>query len=380
MHLVAYISGHGLGHATRTYPVMRELLEQGHKVTIVSNAPPFVFADLVADFGCERCLVRSSPAIDPSVVQSDAITIDVGRTFAGLATFLATSEETAANECVWLQSQAADLVYLDAPPLPARVAKLAGVPSVIVSNFTFDHILEMIDGADMHVVDSFRDMYRAATSVIKLPGDVGMDRWKTADGMHFEDAPLVARVCRNARPVVRQQLDLPQDACCLLITFGGFGISTRSAAVLDAATVLPDGWFGILVADPNLRCTPADRFRIIDHHTVYMPDIINASDVVLGKLGYGTCSEVVAHHVPLLFVSRPNFVEEDGLRDRLMNPFGAMLELAVGEFDRGKWAPSVLAAYALRQHRPSPVDHAAQTPLSGARMVASRLVEMSKKF
>jgi L-arabinokinase len=41
---------------------------------------------------------------------------------------------------------------------------------------------------------------------------------------------------------------------------------------------------------------------------------INAADVVMGKIGYGTTSECLAHRKPLVFLRRDYFNEEPFLR------------------------------------------------------------------
>ncbi|KAL2915062.1 hypothetical protein HK105_205385 [Polyrhizophydium stewartii] len=249
---------------------------------------------------------------------------------------------------------------------------MAGVPSVLVSNFSFDTILDALDGPDPEVVAAFRNLYAHVSLLLKLPGNVGMDRWERSGSTPVEPMPLVARTCRRSRDDVRRELHLPLDAKCLLITFGGFQMATDKVGI-DAATALPDGWLGIVVSAQDLECTPPDRFRIVPPNSLFMPDVINASDVVLGKLGYGTCSEAVAHGVPMLYVVRPHFIEESGLLDRLMRPHGVCLELARADFDAGRWASSVLAVRDLARSQP-PLPIA----LDGAERVAQRLVALAQ--
>lgn len=50
---------------------------------------------------------------------------------------------------------------------------------------------------------------------------------------------------------------------------------------------------------------------------VYTPDVIAASDCMLGKIGYGTVSEALAYRIPFVFVRRDYFNEEPLLRNIL---------------------------------------------------------------
>ena len=49
----------------------------------------------------------------------------------------------------------------------------------------------------------------------------------------------------------------------------------------------------------------------------YVPDILVASDVVQGKLGYGLVSECLASGIPLLYVSREYWAEERHLAEHM---------------------------------------------------------------
>jgi L-arabinokinase len=80
---------------------------------------------------------------------------------------------------------------------------------------------------------------------------------------------------------------------------------------------------------PNFLPAPGDA---------YVPDIIAASDCVLGKIGYGSVSECLVGRRPLIFVRRDNFNEEPWLR-RLLHAHGAALEIPQREFLSGNWAP-----------------------------------------
>lgn len=49
------------------------------------------------------------------------------------------------------------------------------------------------------------------------------------------------------------------------------------------------------------------------------------------------CSETVAHRKPLIYVPRPSFVEEQGLLNNLMIPYGHAIEMPQSDFYSGKW-------------------------------------------
>ncbi|KAF8071748.1 transmembrane amino acid transporter protein-domain-containing protein [Lyophyllum atratum] len=94
----------------------------------------------------------------------------------------------------------------------------------------------------------------------------------------------------------------------------------------DKSTGLPEGFY----------VAPKD---------VYMPDLTAVGDVLLGKLGYGTVSECVDSCTPFVYVSRPLFIEEHGLR-LLLNREGVGVELSRQSYEAGDWALAVEEAWA----------------------------------
>jgi len=77
---------------------------------------------------------------------------------------------------------------------------------------------------------------------------------------------------------------------------------------------------------------------------VYMPDLTAVADVLLGKLGYGTVSECVDACTPFVYVSRPLFIEEHGLR-LLLDTEGVGVELSRTSYEVGEWADAVEEAW-----------------------------------
>ena len=67
---------------------------------------------------------------------------------------------------------------------------------------------------------------------------------------------------------------------------------------------------GSIVDGPNVRNAGFRSCVRVLPPDAYLPDLSLACDVVVGKLGYGTCSEVLAAGTPFVIVRRPGFCEE----------------------------------------------------------------------
>ncbi|KAJ3406525.1 hypothetical protein HDU80_011022 [Chytriomyces hyalinus] len=142
--------------------------------------------------------------------------------------------------------------------------------------------------------------------------------------------------------------------------------------------LIPDGWHALIcvpgpkgdLLDDFIESNGASRVTIATGSS-YVPDLVQASDVVVGKCGYGTCSEVIAHNVPLVYVPRPAFVEEEGLVHNLMKPFGMSTEMPQKDFYAGKWSEYILRAFRLKEHGPG-----AKIRLDGAAVAVNHIEDI----
>lgn len=153
------------------------------------------------------------------------------------------------------------------------------------------------------------------------------------------DVPLVVRMAVRSREEVLRSLGVDEETIAtkkvVLVSFGGQQLTQ------GWGNPLPEGWIGVICGVPADHEMPAGFYR--SPHGVYVPDLTEASDIVIGKLGYGTCSECIAHDKPLIFVPRPQFVEEHGLI-KMMKKHGIPVGMTAEEFESGQWQRAILEA------------------------------------
>ncbi|KAF9453486.1 hypothetical protein P691DRAFT_771456 [Macrolepiota fuliginosa MF-IS2] len=134
-----YCSGHGYGHATRVSAFARHLLSlslpRRLTIHIVSSAPRHVFADSIA---C-GALYRYAD-IDPVIVQPLAYRVDRQKSVQVLEDFLGKKDAMLDRECRWLIETGVNCVLSDAAFLGCLAAKSAALPSILITNFTFDSV------------------------------------------------------------------------------------------------------------------------------------------------------------------------------------------------------------------------------------------------
>ena len=301
-------------------------------------------------------------------MQVDSLRLDETATLARASAFYTTLDDRARAEAAILSQHDCRFVVSDAPPLGCAAAAAAGIPSVVVTNFTWDWIYsgyapEAAGFAEL--VPAIRAAYRRAEAAWRLPMHGAFEPFD-----NVVDVPFIARHARHGRDHVRQTLDLPRERPLVLSSFGGYGVNGFDPAVLDC---LDD--YGVIlthregedrVANPPLGLYQVSESQLYGSGLRY-EDLVAASDVVATKPGYGILAECIANHTAVLYTSRGHFVEYDVLV-REMPRF-----LRCGYIDHdalfgGRWRATLDRIMAAA---PPPE----QPPTNGADVIAQRIGE-----
>jgi len=301
--LAVYVSGHGYGHSTRTAEVLRAVRDRapGLPIAVSTSAPAFLFEGVVPP-----PLTVRRVECDVGLVQKDALVIDEAGTAAAWRAFMGGWDGLVAREAAWLREAGARLVLGDIPPLAFAAAGAAGLPSVGLSNFSWDWIYghmgsraPALAGASAQA----REAYARADLLLRLPfaGDLSAFRC-------VEDVPLVVRKPPTPKQEARRRLGL-DDRPSVLLSFGGLGLpGLRPAAFSSLAgyQLLLAGRAGDGRVPPNLRRLDGDELGAMG---LSYPDVVGAADVVGTKPGYGIVSDCVGAGTRLVYTDRGDFPE-----------------------------------------------------------------------
>src|SRR6185295_7631678 len=300
--IVAYVSGHGYGHATRVAEVLRALRELAPEVGlgVVTAAPETLFRDTVPgpfDFRSLECDVGLAQK-GPLVIDEDA----TARRWRALATGHA---ERAAEEGRWLRSIGARVVLGDIPPLAFAAAAQADTPAIGLANFSWDWIYRHL--ARRHpalnaAADAAAAAYAGSALLLQLPfaGDLSAFPRR-------EPIPLVARRPRIDRAEARRRLGLPRSGACVLVSFGGIGMPAfdrPALASLSDFRLLIDTDAGAWPA--NVTVVDAARRAALG---LGYQDLVGAADAVVTKPGYGIVTDAIAAGTRIVYTERGDFPE-----------------------------------------------------------------------
>lgn len=325
--IVAYVSGHGFGHATRTGEVLRSVgdLDPRIPLTVVTSGPERLYRQALGGGFAYRFL-----ECDVGLAQKDALVIDEEGTVLRWRECASRHRALVATEALWLRRAGAKLVLGDIPPLAFQAAAEAGLPGIALANFSWDWVYRHL--ARRHPAlgeasEAAAEGYRRAGLLLELPFAGDMPAFPRR-----EKIPLVARRPRVRRDEARRRLGLPPDRPSVLLSFGGLGIRGFDRAVLAPLTE-----FLFLDWDD----AGAER---LDSLGLRYEDVVGAVDVVVTKPGYGIVSDAIGAGTRLLYTDRGDFPEypilvgemgrylpatyvsqEDLMAGRLRGPLGDVL-------------------------------------------------------
>ncbi|HXB55866.1 MAG TPA: hypothetical protein VN461_13845 [Vicinamibacteria bacterium] len=299
--IVAYVSGHGFGHATRVGEVLREVRQHspGIPLAIVTSGPEALYREAIPgpfEFRAREC--------DVGLAQRGALVFDTGATAARWRRFAASYPGRVEAEAAWLGRVRAQLVLGDIPPLAFDAAAAAGVPGVGLANFSWDWVYRhlALDEPELGAAASAAaSAYGRAHLLLELPFAGDLSAFPRREAI-----PLVARRPRADGEETRERLGLPEGPLVLL-SFGGLGLPGFDPGVLGGLS----GIQFLMEAGPgtfpdNVTALRAERWRGLG---LGYQDVVASADVVVTKPGYGIVTDAIAARTRLVYTERGDFPE-----------------------------------------------------------------------
>lgn len=281
--ILYYVSGHGFGHAVRSAEVMRELTSRGFRVIARTSAPGWLFPQ-------DENVAVEAVETDPGLEQVDSMTTDVEASLARMRERAESMDRDALAEQEVIERVRPAAVVCDISPLGVEAAARAGVPCVVVANFLWDWILRDLGRKEpefYRLADRLEETYHKATRILRTRLSGGMENYPNA-----VDIPLIARKAPYSRDEARARLGLEPDRAYALLSLGGHGLARFANGISERVRDC-----GLL--EPGARGNRGEDY----------PLMLAACDLVIGKMGYGLCSELIAAKLPLLYSARSDFIE-----------------------------------------------------------------------
>jgi len=400
INVAYYVTGHGLGHATRSLELIRCLLNTNEfNIHTVSYVKEEFFVENLESSGIsivdsitnDRRFTHNFRSLDTGAKQLDVFRVDP---LASLENYYQYThckrQDLVGFEVNWLQQNKIRLVLVDGTPLGCAVGKLCGIKTILLSNFSWDFVFkgmlelvkeaikeytgiggddttgigssDTVNVASLDQIARFEELVEQSQQdtiscdcYLQLPGATPLPPGLSVD-TQLRRGPLIARGVRDT--TVREQY-IPSSTCTgttsiintasnqglesaprrklLLLGFGGFATQWKLEDKF-----LPEGWV-CLVLGAKPEEMPSDRFIAMSYNC-YVPDLIYAADAVLGKIGYGFVSECLRAGTVLVYVPRSGWPEEPYLEKLLCEEYSGGLRMTLEDFHGGNWEPYLESA------------------------------------
>jgi hypothetical protein len=320
--LYVAITNHGYGHASRTCSVVAEIQKvcpDALIILVTTASRSLLEAYLSGEF------IHRPIALDIGVVQGDSLTMDKAATLEKLRQIRDRARSMIAAEANFIRQNRVGLVLADIPPLAAPIARAAGIPCWMMSNFGWDFIYRPWGGEFVEMADWIGEQFSLCDRLFRLPFYDEMSAFS-----QIEDIGLTGGSPWFSETELRQTFGLtaPPDRTVLL-TFGGLGVDQ---VPIQNLARFPDWQF--ITFDRQIPDAP-NLVRISDRK--YRPvDFMPLCGRLMSKPGYSTFAEACRVGTPVISIRRDDFAEGPVLIEGIQN-HSAHRILTTAEFFQSDW-------------------------------------------
>jgi hypothetical protein len=348
-NIAVFVSSHGFGHAARISAIMtslKELLPEIH-FEVFTEVPNWFFLDSLHSSVFNYHVLKT----DIGLIQKSPLEEDLPVTLDILKKFIPFENSVIESIAGKLKNLNCAMVLCDISPLGIAIAKNAGLPSVLIENFTWDWIYEGYA--------EFRQGFNPFIEYLNRYFKTADFRIQTEPVCHFIENSMhvnpVSRSPKNPVQTTQKKLGIQSGRKVILITLGGVPAKHDYIEQLqkfkDIDFILP-----INVDKPRRD----GNCIILPHHSdFYHPDLVAASDAVIGKLGYSTLAEVYQAGIPFGFITRDAFRESKPLSVFVENTMPS-IKFTQDDFVNGTWIQAIPELLALEREDKNRINGAGE--------------------
>lgn len=318
--IVYYVTSHGFGHLNRAVAVV-EALPPHVSILVKTHRDLFPRWQESVRRPCELLEgVFDCGAVHPP---GESSLVDPAATLAKYQQVHAAALERLDDEVAFLRRNSVAAVVSDIAPLPLRAAREAGIPAILVANFTWADIFANYAGnssrAHRELLREMCHEYTQASLYLRAQPAI-----ESQVSDRVRDVGLVTRRGHNRRSELTRDLGVPRGSRLVYMYVGRYG---QDDMAWDNLARLSD--FQFVSYHPL-----ADRFphwHVLDPARWPSRDLAASVDAMVAKAGYGTVTDAMTHRTPLIFPPRVGFAEHRILAAGLRR-WGGAISISTRDF------------------------------------------------
>ena len=323
----AFITSHGFGHGTRTCAVLNEIAKfRSCKFEIFSTLPNWFFSHNLPELELELHNIQT----DVGLAQKSPFIHDLKETLKQLEKFTQFNNRDFLECLKIVKNNDFDLLISDISPVGLEIGKQMDIPSALIENFTWDWIYQ--EYCDSHFgFNRINEILEKSYSYADLHIQASPFCQKKNRTI---ETPPISRSIRKPHSEIKQLLGIGDDAKVILLTTGGI---TKKLNLIESLKEESDLIF-ITTTTTRSITTNQNIISIPLQSDIHYPDLVNASNLVVGKVGYGTLAECWSTDTPLLGCYRNDFRESNTL-DNFASKNLSHAKISVEDFEGMNWIP-----------------------------------------
>jgi hypothetical protein len=320
------ISGHGFGHGAQTILILNELGKRFPDLHVLLRT------DLPQQFLKENLTLpwELHPSIqDIGCVQDGPLLIDVQKTWIEYERFQFDWSQKVGTEAELIRSHQPDLVVSNISYLGVEAGAQSGIPTVAMGSVSWDQVLEyfltQVSDQQRRIIDQIRQSYQKAQLMIRFAPIIPMVAFTD-----LVDVGPIAGPPLQSTGAVRDLLKMHPDEKLVLVAFGGIRLTSLPLDKLEGF----EGYRFLVFG--SMALGEYSHVSSITSLPVPFRQILAEADLIVTKPGYATIIEAVRNAIPVVYVRRYNFVDEQILVD-YAHRYGRAKELHIDQFNKGEW-------------------------------------------
>ena len=328
------ISAHGFGHAAQVVPILNQLGRRfpGTKIILRTGVSPRFFEERL-----EVPWELSASVQDVGCIQDGPLHIDFQKTWKAYATFHQEWSTKVVREAQVVQSHAPDLILSNISHLAIEAGAYSGIPTVAIASLSWDKILggleEGLPESHVNTIEHIRQSYAKADLCIQIHPALQLDAFP-----NVVDVGPIGVSCVQEQALERPG-EFEEDRLLVLVGFGGVPVGKFPFPEMEAMKRYR------FVIDGKVPSDYPDVWPIAKFSYTFK-ELLNRVDILLTKPGYGSCIESVNSGMPVVYVRRFNFADEQMLIDYL-HRYGRAQEMSRDDFFAGNWTAALDAGWSL---------------------------------
>lgn len=345
------ISSHGFGHAAQVIPILNALGSVVENVQVILRT--CVSDSIFKEYLEVKWELQAVPQ-DIGCIQRGPLDIDIDETWLAYQTFHENWDQRVDQEVQAMNEVQPNLVLSNISYLAIASAFQTSRPVVALASLSWDQVLEpfleLSRTDQQEIYNHIRLNYAKANHLIRLYPAITMPAFPSIS----DTGPSFPLARLNHVQDLREHLEIRGEKL-VLIAFGGVPLTRLPLEQMEAC----EG-FHFLIAGLSFDST-FTRLHRIEDLSLSFGEIMKQVDVVMTKPGYATITMAVHEAIPLIYVRRHNFIDEQLLVD-YVHQYGRALEMSREDFETGSWNITLQAILTLPipgQPPPKPEHQAA---------------------